>query len=90
MTAPADLVPVRAAGITSHRVRGVGVHEHHVHVVTGTGARVEVARWPGKPWRPAHVRTFDRSGAVVAEEAHSGVLSVGGLLRGAGYRLVDD
>lgn len=90
MTAPADLVPVRAAGVTSHRVRGVGVHEHHVHVVAGTGARVEVTRWPGHPHLSAHVRIFDRAGTVMSEESHSGVLSVGALLGVSGYRLVDD
>lgn len=84
------MIPVRAAGLTSHKVWGVGVHDHHQFVVTGTGARVEVARWPRHPHLPAHVRTFDRAGAAVAEEAHSGVLGVGALLRAAGFTLTNE
>lgn len=78
---------VRLTGVQRHRVRGVGVHEHH-RFATEDGAVVEVALWPGHPHRPAHVRTLGADGQVLTEAAHSGLIGVGALLRLEGFEPV--
>ncbi len=90
MNADIELVPVRSTDMTSHRVRGIGVHEHH-SFRADDGTRVEVTRWPTAPWRGAQVVAHHPNGRVTGrDENHSSLISVGGLLRMAGYRIDGD
>lgn len=85
-----ELAPVRSTGMTSHRVRGIGVHEHH-DFRTDDGTHIQVTRWPSAPWRLAQVIVTRPDGQVTgSNENHSSLISVAGLLRVAGYRICDD
>lgn len=85
-----ELTPVRAVGVTSHRVRGVGVHEHHDYRADD-GTHVQVTRWPTAPWRGAQVVVTHPDGRVDGrDDNHSSVVSVAGLLRVSGYVLTGD
>ncbi len=78
------MIRVRAVGVTSHRVRGTGVHEHS-HFVTADGRRLEVVRFPKHPNLNAHIRMYDQAGELVAEESDSGLMGVGAILRLRGF-----
>lgn len=80
-----QFTPVHGVGVTSHRVRGVGVHEHH-DFRADDGTHIQVTRWPSAPWRGAQVVVTRPDGEVTGhDDNHSSVLSVRGLLRTAGY-----
>lgn len=86
----AELVPVRSTGKTTHRVRGIGVHEHS-DFRTDDDTHIQVTRWPTAPHRAAQVVVTRPDGRVTGHnENHSSLISVGGLLRMAGYRICDD
>lgn len=81
---------VRSVGVTSHRVRGVGVHEHH-DFRADDGTHIQVTRWPSAPWRLAQVVVTFPDGCVTGRnDNHSSLISVAGLLRMEGYRICDD
>ena len=86
----AELVPIRSTGMTSHRVRGIGVHEHH-DFRADDGTHIQITRWPTAPHRAAQVVVTRPDGSVTGRnENHSSLISVAGLLRVAGYRICDD
>ncbi|MDL9944980.1 hypothetical protein QSJ19_05135 [Gordonia sp. ABSL11-1] len=85
-----SLTPVRAVGTTSHRVRGVGVHDHH-DFRADDGTHIQITRWPTAPHRTAQVVITRPDGRVDGrEDIHSSVVSVAGLLRVSGYVLTGD
>lgn len=90
MTTSTELTPVRAVGTTSHRVRGIGVHEHH-DFRAEDGTHLQITRWPTAPHRTAQVVVTHPDGRVDGrDDNHSSVVSVAGLLRVAGYRVGGD
>lgn len=89
MNTSTELTPVRAVGTTSHRVRGVGVHDHH-DFRAEDGTHIQITRWPTAPHRTAQVVVTRPDGHVTGhDEKHSSLISVSGLLGVAGYRLID-